>query len=132
MELMEINILLWKIYCLSILNTILLLDLYCSSRIKEMEKQRKTYNLLSISYELYLTEQEEEKLRQLIKFYNATDPNSFIREQLFKKVAWLNGRSYYFLLLVVLYLISILIIKSIIKEYHQEQEKDQDYYLRHK
>ncbi|MBS6563469.1 MAG: hypothetical protein KH328_08990 [Staphylococcus sp.] len=52
-----------------------------------MEKQRKTYNLLSISYELYLTEQEEEKLRQLIKFYNATDPNSFIREQLFKKVA---------------------------------------------
>ena len=96
MELMEINILLWKIYCLSILNTILLLDLYCSSRIKEMEKQRKTYNLLSISYELYLTEQEEEKLRQLIKFYNATDPNSFIREQLFKKVAWLNGGSYYF------------------------------------
>lgn len=96
MELMEINILLWKIYCISILNTILLLNLYCSSRIKEIEKRRKTYNLLSISYDLYLTEQEEEKLRQLIKFYNATDPNSFIREQLFKKVAWLNGRSYYF------------------------------------
>ena len=86
MELMEINILLWKIYCISILNTILLLNLYCSSRIKEIEKRRKTYNLLSISYDLYLTEQEEEKLRQLIKFYNATDPNSFIREQLFKKV----------------------------------------------
>lgn len=34
------------------------------------------------------------------------------------------GEVIIFLLLVVLYLISILIIKSIIKEYHQEQEKD--------
>ncbi len=97
MELMEINILLWKIYCISILSTILLLDLYCSSRIKEMEKRRKTYNLLSISYELELTEQEEKKLKQLLRFYNEDDPNYFIREQLFKKVAWLNGTSYYIL-----------------------------------
>ena len=42
------------------------------------------------------------------------------------------GQVIIFWLLVILYLISILIIKSIIKEYHQEQEKDQDYYLRHK
>ncbi len=85
MGLEEVNIFLWKIWCCFILSGFIIINSYYKGKIRELRKKRKQYNLISISCEVDLSEEEELKLEQLMNFYGFTDSNSFFREQL-KKV----------------------------------------------
>lgn len=79
--LQEVNLILWKGYCI-VLGVYLLINLHCNRKIKKIEARKKQYNLMSISYSLELSEEEQEKLKQIMYFYNYTDVNKFIRKKL--------------------------------------------------
>ena len=77
----ELNLILWKGYCI-LLGVYLLINVHCNSKIKELERRERQYNLISMSYKLELTPEEAEKLNQLMYFYNYKDENKFIRDKL--------------------------------------------------
>ena len=53
----EVNLILWKGYCI-LLGVYLLINVHCNSKIKELERRERQYNLISMSYKLELTQEE--------------------------------------------------------------------------
>ena len=74
-------IVLFKGYCI-LLGAFMFINSYCQDKIKLMQNKRKSYNLLSITYNIEWNQQEQKELEYLMFNKGYSDESQYIRDML--------------------------------------------------